>query len=580
MKRLPLSAAIATGACFLVACGGQGEAETANNPLLRYVPADTPFLLANLDTVPPEVTNVYLQRMDPFLDQFEATLRGFRSELASSEAELEDPQAEAVLDAILAEFDGKLSREGLESLGFSLEQMSAFYGHGLFPVLRAGLTDPDAVRAMVARVEANSGVPIPEVTFQGVDYWRAAEGDSPMGLYVAILDDHFVMSAAPHTREAEFLPWLLGLEAPVDAFDPAALVALNRDKGFAPYGSGFMDLDRMADELFEADSLTATWMADMGDFDTAAIDPACEREARLVTAFVPRMVAGTTEVTADRVGLRYQLETNAWLGGELARLVGDVPPASSDPNRVATFSLNLQMGRVATFLRESANAMAAVPFQCPQLQELNAQVQQMAETLNQPMPPFIGNLNGLRAEVSEFEAGTMDPNAVRGRLALEMESPQMVIGMASMMIPGFEDLQIEPGGEPVEVPQEIMTVVTPDFEAYAVMSKDAIGISLGKGEKDGLKGFLEARGDADGIFLSADYDAAQLSRMQRQQMEALGAYGEESTSKLEMDVEAMTEAYEAMLGRSRFEMKLTEDGLTIDNAQDFRPASAAGQGEP
>ncbi|MEE4172979.1 MAG: hypothetical protein V2I57_01850 [Xanthomonadales bacterium] len=569
MNRLPLSLAAATGACFLVACGGQAEPETANNPLLRYIPADTPFVAANLDAVPPEVTDAYLLRMSPFMEQFQAALHGFRTDLAQGSAEIDDPQTEALLDALLAEFDGKLNREGLESLGFSLEQMSVVYGQGLFPVLRAGLTDAGAVRAMVARVEANSGVPIPEETFQGVDYWRAAEPDNPMGIYVAILDDHFVLAAAPRSREAEFLPRLLGLEMPAEPLAPATLAELNRDKGFSPYGSGYLDLARVTEELFEADSLTATWMADMGDFDPAAIDPACEREARLVTTFVPRMVAGATEVTADRVGVRYQLETNAWLGGELARLVGDVPPASSDPGRVATISLNLQMGRVVTFLRESSSAMAAVPFQCPQLQALNAQVAQMAQNLDQPLPPFIGNLKGFRAEVSEFDPASMDPGGARGRVALEMESPQMVIGMASMMIPGFEELQIEPGGDPVEVPQEIMTVVTPEFEAYAVMSKDAIGISLGKGEKDGLKDFLEADGDPDGIFLSADYDAGQLARMQRQ-VGTQQRYSAEPTSNLEMDVEAMTEAYEAMLGRSRFELRLTEDGLTIDNTQDFR----------
>jgi hypothetical protein len=573
MKRLPLSVAAATGACFLVACGGQGEPEAANNPLLRFVPADTPFLMANLDAIPAEVTDAYLLRMEPFLDQFQSALHGFRSELANGQATMNDPQAEAVLDAVLAEFDGKLSREGLESLGFSLEQMSVVYGHGLFPVLRAGLADPEAVRAMIARVETQSGVPIPEETFQGVNYWRAAGNDSPMGIYVAILDDHFVMSAAPRSRESEFLPRLLALETPPNPLAPATLAELNRDKGFAPYGSGYIDLDRVVDELFEDDSLTTTWMMDMGDFDPATIDPSCEREARLVTSFVPRMVAGTTEVTSDRVGVRYQLETNAWLGGELARLVGDVPPASTDATRMANFSLNLQMGRVATFMRESANAMAAIPFQCPQLQDLNAQVQQMAQALNQPMPPFIGNLKGVRVEMSEFDTSDVNPGNLRGLVALEMESPQMVIGMASMMIPGFEELQIEPGGDPVEVPQEIMTLVTPEFEVYAVMSKDAIGLSLGKGEKAGLKEFLEASGDADGIFLSADYDAGQLARMQRQQMEAYDDHFDAeptSNSNVSMDVEAMTKAYEAMLGRARFEMRFTEDGLTIDNTQEFR----------
>ena len=97
MNRLPLSVAVATGTCFLVACGGQAEPDAASNPLLRYVPADTPFLMANLEAVPAEVTDAYLLRMGPFLEQFQSALQGFRTELASGQAQINDPQAQACL---------------------------------------------------------------------------------------------------------------------------------------------------------------------------------------------------------------------------------------------------------------------------------------------------------------------------------------------------------------------------------------------------------------------------------------------------------------------------------------------------
>ena len=43
MKQLPLGIALATGALFLAACGDTGPgADSPANPLLRYVPADTP----------------------------------------------------------------------------------------------------------------------------------------------------------------------------------------------------------------------------------------------------------------------------------------------------------------------------------------------------------------------------------------------------------------------------------------------------------------------------------------------------------------------------------------------------------
>lgn len=578
MKRLPFGIALATGTLFLSACGQDQQADdAAANPLLRYVPDDTPFVMANLEPVPADVVDAYLERMGPVFDQFEAALAGFRSDLETGDADIGDPRAAAVAEAVLAEFDGKLNRQGMESLGLSLEQVSAVYGHGLFPIMRIGLGDPDLVRAMIDRVQARSGVAIPELEHQGQAYWKAADLENPMALFIAIIDDHVAFAAAPKVREQAFLPVFLGQALPARSIAADGVLSeLNEDKGFAPYGSGYVDLTRVVEEMFAADSQTAAWMADIGDFDPAAIDPACEREARLITTFVPRAVAGTTAVTSDAVGMRYQVETNSILGRQLARLTGDVPPASSDSARMASLSMNLQMGRVAKFLRDSANGMAAVPFQCPQLQDVNASVQQLAEQMNQPLPPFIGNLKGMRAEISDIDPANPSPDRMRGRLSLEMESPQMVIGMASMMIPGFENLNIEPGGEPVEVPQELMTISTPEFEVYAIMGKDAIGISVGKGEMEGLKDFIDDGGDANDVFLSLEYDAKAIARMQREgaavfQEDAPAATYEPTSAQAPgaLDIEALAADYEALLGRTRFEFRFDGAGLTIDNRQTF-----------
>ncbi len=562
MKRLPLAMALTAGTLLLTACSQTEDADDSiANPLLNHVPADTPFVLANLEPLPADVVDAWLLRFGPVLVDLQGSLDELRQGLQDSEITVDGVDHTQVMDAVLAEFDGKLNRQGLESLGFSLESTSAIYGQGLFPVLRIGLGDAEAFRATIARIEANSGQSIPELEYQGVSYWRASGDAEPMALYAAILDDHVVLTAAPSSRESEFLPGLLGLELPDASLGTnGALSALNREKGFSPYGSGWVDLSRVADELFESDSTTATWMADMGDFDPSAIDPACKREARLATGFVPRLVAGTRKLDADSMALRYQVETNSLLGGQLERLVADVPPASTDPAHRASASLSLQAGRVREFLLDSANALAAAPFECPQLQELNVQVQELANTLNQPMPPFIGNLKGFRAELASIDPADPQPDNVRGRLSLEMESPQMVIGMASMMVPGFEDLQIEPGADPVALPQELMAVRTPEFEAYAVMSKDAIGVSIGPGQSDGLRDFLDENGNADGVFFSVDYDMALVAEWQESAMAAQGQDADPAVSPTR---------YPELLGRTRMELRFDGEGLTIDQSQTF-----------
>jgi hypothetical protein len=241
---------------------------------------------------------------------------------------------------------------------------------------------------------------------------------------------------------------------------------------------------------------------------------------------------------------------------------------------MASLAVALEVGRVREFLREKMAFLATAPFECPLLADLNQQVRLTSENLERPMPPFIGNLKGLRAELDQMGPGRVDPERVKGRFALAMQSPQMVIGMASMMIPGFEDLNIEPGGEPVPVPQDLMMVATPEFEVYAVMSRDAIGLSLGKGQKDRLLPFMEADRENNGVFLSIEYDARALMELQRAgQLEAAGAV-EDTQGALEKqrlldETGRLSRAYEPLLGRSRMEFRFQDSGLTIDQHQEF-----------
>lgn len=576
MKKRALTLALTSCTLLLTACGGDNnDLQDVANPLLDLVPADTPFVLANLEPVPEEIVDAYFARLEPVMLDMQTSLEEMRLALQDEALETDDEASLALIDAVIEELDGNMNRDGFERMGLSLESYSVVYGNGLFPVMRAGIADANLVRDMVARIEMRSGQSVPQLDFQGVSYWRFSEADMPMALYMAILEDHIVITAAPPLQETEFLPQLLAVEQPSESLaDTGALVELTQEKGYSPYLSGYMDLSSVVDQMFDEDSVTARWMSGMGDFDLDAVDPACEIEARLITTVVPRLVMGATEITADRIGMRYQIETNPILGGQLAKLVSDVPMAAAGGSNMVNASMSLEMGALVQFLRTSASAMATVPFQCPQLQDLNGQVQQMATTLDQPLPPFIGNLKGFRAELLEIDPTAPEPENMRGMLSVEMESPQMVIGMASMMIPGFENLNIEPGADPVELPRDLMMIATPEMEVYAVMSKDAIGVSLGKGQKDTLRGFLDEDGKDSTAFFSVEYDMAMLAELQAAGQDWSGDSYDQMDDYSDMnegpDFEQLMEDYQALLGRSRIELHFDGEGLTVENVQTFQ----------
>ena len=83
----------------LGACGKSDESPTAaqnaaTNELLLHVPADTPYLFANLEPVPEDVIDTYLTRLQPLLDSMQSQLSNARADLESAEGEnLNGPHA-------------------------------------------------------------------------------------------------------------------------------------------------------------------------------------------------------------------------------------------------------------------------------------------------------------------------------------------------------------------------------------------------------------------------------------------------------------------------------------------------------
>jgi hypothetical protein len=158
-------------------------------------------------------------------------------------------------------------------------------------------------------------------------------------------------------------------------------------------------------------------------------------------------------------------------------------------------------------------------------------------------------------------------------LVLEVEKPQMLTGMAQSFIPGLENLQLEPGGEPVQLPEELMSVAVDGMYISAAMSSDALGIAMGKDQQAGLMDYLEAGDGNEGTFVSVSYDmAAQLAfqnRMRAQMPDPSHGEDPEAARALEM-MREVEESYQAMLGRAWLEMSFTPDGFEVNNRMTFK----------
>ena len=574
MHFLRIPALLAVTVLALSACNRAEEAAkaAAANPLLAYVPADTPYLYANIEATPPEVIDAFILRAGPALAAVRELFDDLDIKISTSDTE-EHHEARLVA-ALLTEFDGKLNREGLESLGLSLESHVAIYGMGVFPVIRVSLHDADALRGAIARVETASGMDFERHNLGEYEYWKITDGEQQAGVYIAILNDHFAISMFPSSAESEWLPAFLGQTLPADSTVAAKQLAqLNRDKGYSNYGSGYIDLQRLAGEFLDGDSKTAALLKSLGHHDPASLDEQCVAEIRGLISHAPRLVGGTTELSADTVGISYQVELEKSLAARLVELVADVPVAGRGPDKVLTASLGLNIGRVRNFLIEQATAIGDSPFQCEQLQAINRQAAALLAQLQQPMPPFLGNLKGFRLSLDELDYENFSPENISGMFALEVEKPQMLVGTAQMFVPGLEGFELERGADPVELPQELMSFASADLRVYAAMGDDSIGFAVGASGQAELAAFMDAKSGNDETFFSLEYDMAAQLEIQNsiaQRLSGLDTTPDSDAEKFRNLSKNIQDSYKDWLGRTRLEISFTEDGLQMENTITFK----------
>ncbi|MBC7974182.1 MAG: hypothetical protein H7138_04300, partial [Myxococcales bacterium] len=233
--------------------------------VLAHVPADTPYLLAGLDTMPPEVFVRFQQAMAPLFGMASAA---WQRERATSK----------MLDAILSELDGKWSEAGIESLGLSAQPRFAVYGLGLQPVVaRMAVKDDKAVQATIARIAAKAGEVLPPMsTKDGRNYWRHDDTAKGASFVIALADNQVIFAGGKTADVDAKLGLILGIDKPPQSMADGALIKqLMARHGFGGQMIGFVDSQRTVRAALEAAG--------------AAPTPACTSEVDRMTATLPRV---------------------------------------------------------------------------------------------------------------------------------------------------------------------------------------------------------------------------------------------------------------------------------------------------
>src|SRR5487761_2022297 len=128
--------ALACAGTLLAACGKSGD----NTAPLAFVPADSPFVYANLEPTPAAVTAQWSTRMQQYWPAIFGMYEGML-ERAKTPSDPAQAHALALARALVDTLKTHDTWDKLRELGLKPDMRIAIYGVGVVPVLRMELGD-------------------------------------------------------------------------------------------------------------------------------------------------------------------------------------------------------------------------------------------------------------------------------------------------------------------------------------------------------------------------------------------------------------------------------------------------------
>lgn len=541
MQRILLILAISTP-LFLTACNQNDEAaspETSivtvtKSELFEFVPADTPYLFANLESIPTDVTDAYLKNAQPLYISLRDNLSDFVRESQKMKAETpsnnvdkdvdSDSSAPEVtgfahlefLHSILTDLIENPGIEGIEKIGLSSTAKSVVYGLGLFPVARLEIGDETRLRATLEKAFTEAGSVPEEKTLNGRKYWQV--GDEKFQLIISIMANELSISFIPTSMSAEALQNILAQSKPANPLDVSeSLSTLNQNNNYTNYGSGWMDTLKLLDLFLNNDSSAATTMREMIKFDPQSVTPICRDEYNAIAANFPRMHGGYQSLSPTETKSSFTMELKPSLATDLQSLVIADALSTTGSGGLLNMGFALNFAKAREWLLTTTGNRVENPYKCEQLEKLNQSNAQAYEGLNRPLPPFVGNFIGFKVLIDELDLGQIAmanavPQKMKAMFALLTSNPEMLVGMGQMFMPELAGLDLTPGSEPVELTLD--GIPKPDEPMWAASSKSAIGVAAGEGMNTQLLDFLADGGSKDGEFISVGLDAEFQSKME------------------------------------------------------------------
>jgi hypothetical protein len=160
----------------------------------------------------------------------------------------------------------------------------------------------------------------------------------------------------------------------------------------------------------------------------------------------------------------------------------------------------LPVAQLRTFWSAQADAVAAKPFTCPALTDLNEGFAKLGPAMQKAAIPPFGDLLGIRIAMDTLASGSTLPT-FSGRIVLATNNPTGLLAMGQMMVPALAQMKIANDGKPQALPQDMTSML--GQPAWVAMGDKALALGVGAGEDAKIGDTLKAPGG----------DAGRMTRM-------------------------------------------------------------------
>ncbi len=473
---------------MLAACGHKDK-----DAPLAFVPADTPYVMANLEIMDDSTRQALLAQADAQLPSNLAQLDAAADRLAAK-----DPDGARLLRALRAEFNGKTVETFAQGAGLNLKGHSALYGLGLAPVLRFELSDPQAFEGFISRLETAYGKKLDLANVDKQNYRKYAFAASGTEMILAMVGKQAVAALLPADASPALLRQALGLDRPQKNMqDDGRLTTLAKAKGYRPWLVGELDLTRALPLAVSGkDPLIAAILKAHAEAESVKTGepvanqlqtpPSCATDAARIAARVPTLSFGYTKLDTKHQNVRFDVALADDISKAFSGLKVELPGLGSAGTAPFDLSLALPVAQMRTFWSAQADAVAAKPFACPSLIDFNDSFAKLGPAMQKAAIPPFGDMLGLRIVLDSLVPGQ---NAAMptfsGRLVLGTNNPAGLLAMGQMMVPALAELKLTQDGRPLPLPKDMVGIL--GQPAWLAMSEKALALGVGAGE-DGKLG--------------------------------------------------------------------------------------------